>query len=404
MIARFAPSSEEMEGKVKAPPSKSASHRLLIASALTGEKVAVSNVAFSEDIKATLDCLRALGCNVAVNGDEVTLDPSRFLEEKDAVLDCRESGSTLRFFVPLCLLTGGRYTLRGSERLLSRPLGVYAGLCNENGFTFENDGKKLEVSGRLKRGTYTIDGSVSSQFATGMLFALSRIGKCRLDLIPPVESRPYIDMTLSSLRVFGFGAEYESQNSIRVDGKTGNAPYRLEVEGDWSNAAFLDALNFVGANVEVAGLDAHSLQGDKIYKTHFESLGRSFCEIDLADTPDLAPVLMAAASLLHGARFTSTKRLRIKESDRGEAMKNELSKFGVRTDVREDEITVHPSKIHSPSAPLDGHNDHRIVMALSTLLLKTGGEIRGCEAVNKSYPDYFETLRKLKGKVGIYDS
>ena len=401
MTASFSPSLPE--GKVKAPPSKSAAHRLLIASALAKGKTEISNVEFSNDIEATLGCLISLGCSVEKKKASVVIDASSFPSYRRP-LDCGESGSTMRFFIPLCLLTGKECVLEGSPRLLSRPTGVYEKLCEEKGFFFHNDGKQIAVRGKLLPGGYTVDASVSSQFVTGMMFALSTFEReSVLKLVPPVESRPYIEMTADCLRKFGVKANTGGL-TVSVSGKGAFSPKKLEVEGDWSNAAFLEAPDLFGAKVEVTGLDGDSSQGDRIYRTHFKNLEKGFCEIDLSDTPDLAPVLMAVAGAKKGARFLSTGRLAVKESDRGNAMKEELGKFGIKAEVGKNEITVYPTKPKAPVVPLEGHNDHRIVMALSVLLLLTGGEINGAEAVNKSFPSYFDTLRKLKGKVTLYDS
>jgi len=205
-------------------------------------------------------------------------------------------------------------------------------------------------------------------------------------------------MTMQALKGFGIETAWEDDHTITVRGKQNYVPCQCHVEGDYSNAAFFEALNLTrqgsGKDVIVKGLREDSLQGDKIYRQHFARLKEGYARIDIADCPDLGPVLMAVAALNHGGRFTGTRRLRIKESDRGLSMKEELTKMGVSVDLGEDQIEVSPG-LKRPEEILDGHNDHRIVMALSVLLTKTGGTIRGAEAVNKSLPDFFERLIKL---------
>ena len=209
-----------------------------------------------------------------------------------------------------------------------------------------------------------------------------------------MESRPYIDITLGVLRRFGILAEETEANVFHIS----HGPYRAltaDVEGDWSNAAFFYALNALGGDVTVTGLSPDSLQGDRVCADLLARLQNGFCEVDIAGTPDLGPVLFAAAAALHGGRFTGTRRLAIKESDRAAAMAQELSKLGVKTEIEENAVTVFPGGLTPPQEPLCGHNDHRIVMALSVLLTQTGGTIEGAEAVKKSFPGFFEVLKGL---------
>lgn len=377
-------------GSVKAPPSKSMAHRLLICAGLASGKSRISGISFSEDILATLDCLKALGAKIYTeeNAAEVTgTDPEG---PACAVLPCRESGSTLRFLLPVCLLSAAETRLIGSGSLMNRPLVVYEKLLAERGLPFKKSGNSLSVKGKLPPGTYTFAGNVSSQFASGLLFALPLLGEdSRIGLIPPVESRPYIDMTLAALRQFGVMADWMSDTEIAVPGGQCYMPQELTVEGDWSNAAFLLAMG-----IPVTGLDEASLQGDRICKEYFAALDKGCPILDLSDCPDLGPVLFAYAAMRNGARFTGTDRLRIKESDRCESMRAELAKFGTKVQIGDNEITV-GSGIRKPDRPLDSHNDHRIAMAMSVLCAETGGVICGAEAVNKSFPDYFEILRSV---------
>ena len=383
-------------GTVAAPPSKSMAHRLLICAALAPGESVIRGVDPSQDILATADCLAALGASLSREGHTVRVrgcDPRR---SAPAVLRCWESGSTLRFMIPLCLLSGSPMLLEGSETLLSRPLSVYEDLSRTEGFTLSRESGSLRVRGRLRPGTYAVPGNISSQFITGLLFALPLLPEeSVIRLIPPVESRSYLDLTLQALADAGVRIGCPDEYTLAVPG---NAVFRTrdtEVEGDYSNAAFFEALNCAGGSVTVTGLRADSLQGDRVYREYLSRLRAGPAELDLADCPDLAPVLFAAAALCHGAVFTGTRRLRFKESDRGAAMAMEMAKFGIALRTEENRIAVPDGEIHAPSAPLDSHNDHRIAMALSLLCTRTGGEILGAEAVRKSFPDYWDRLRSV---------
>ena len=387
-------------GRVEAPPSKSVSHRYLICGALSGGSV-IENVAFSEDIKATLNCLSALGAEYEIDGSTVKIggiSPDKAI--KSAELFCNESGSTLRFIIPLCLLFGQKITLKGTERLMSRLLAVYKEMCLSQGIEFTEDKKSVTVCGKLTAGKYSVRGDVSSQFISGLMFALPLLGSDSIiDITGALESGSYLGMTVKALAEFGVRISRTDEHTIFIKGNQTYKPRTLRVEGDYSNAAFFEAFNSVGGNVAVAGLKKDTCQGDAVYRRLFGKLVRGCPEIDISDCPDLAPVLMAVAAANNGVRLTGTHRLKIKESDRGAAMAEELAKFGCNTEVWENEITVHSRALKTPELPLSGHNDHRIVMALSLLCSITGGSIYGAEAVNKSFPDYFRKLSSLGIKV-----
>ncbi len=376
-------------GTVAAPPSKSMAHRLLICAGQTVGKTAVRGVALSEDVSATLDCLRALHVDCAYRGGDVVMTGyTLHCGGEGTVLNCRESGSTLRFFLPLCLF-GPPITLTGSRRLLARPLDVYADLCRRQGIRFEKGETSVTVEGTLAPGEFALPGFVSSQFVSGLLFALPALdGDSVIRLRAPVESRSYIDMTMAALRLYGVEMRWTDRETIAVPGRQ---HYRwrsdVRVEGDWSNAA-----PFLALGVPVTGLDPDSLQGDRVCADFFEALRQGAPTLDIADCPDLGPVLFAFAAAHCGGSFTGTRRLRWKESDRAWAMQEELRKFGVNMRIEENRISV-GCGLRAPTEALDGHGDHRVVMALSVLCAKTGGTITGAEAVNKSFPDFFEKLR-----------
>lgn len=384
-------------GAVTAPPSKSDSHRKLICAGLSDGESVIDRIAFSEDICATIDCLRALGAKINIDKNTVKItgcDPKS--NDAIGVLNCRESGSTLRFLIPVCMLSGRKITLTGSEKLLSRPLSVYKELADRQGLLFDSGSRFLEVCGPLSGGDFGFLGNISSQFLSGLLFALPLAEKnSTVTLYPPVSSKPYIDMTVSSLEKFGIEIERKGDEIFNICGGQKYLPGSFTVEGDYSNAAFLDALGIIGGDVTVTGLDDGSIQGDRVYKTLFKRLESGFCEIDLTDCPDLGPILFVLAAMFDGAKFYGTERLRIKESDRVEAMAGELEKCGVKTAILNDSVTVYGGKIKAPASPICGHNDHRVVMSMAVLLSKVGGTINGAEAVKKSFPDFFEVIRGL---------
>ncbi len=383
-------------GIITAPPSKSMAHRDLICGALSADSV-ISNLAWSEDIKATLRCLAALGAHIEEDGDTVHiggLDPAA--AAPTAPLDCGESGSTLRFMIPLCLLSDNPITLTGAARLMQRPLGVYADLCAAAGLRFEQQENALTICGPLRGGRYTVPGDVSSQFISGLLFALPLAKEDSVITITgKTESQSYIDLTFKALSDFGI-ILYQMGNAILIPGGQTYRARTAAVEGDWSNAAFLEAFNLFGGDVAVEGLEYNTPQGDRICRELFSRLDAGdTAPIDLSDCPDLAPILFAVAAAKNGGVFEGTARLKIKESDRAAAMQAELGKCGIPVTVEDNRVIVHKAALHAPDDVIDGHNDHRIVMAMSVICSLVGGEIKGAEAVSKSYPNFFDDITKL---------
>ncbi len=383
------------KGEIVAPPSKSMAHRALICGALSKKSV-VRNIAFSKDIEATLGCLKGLGANIEIYGADITLGGLTISDIPDnAVIDCKESGSTLRFLLPLCMSCGKTVTLKGAKRLFERPLSVYEDIAKEQNISFEKGQDYVKVCGNLKSGQYVVDGNISSQFISGLMFLLPVLsGDSTIAVKGDFESASYIDLTVSCLKDFGVKID-RKDNAFYINGSQEYKDNDYTVEGDCSNAAFLEALNFIGGNVKVLGLKKDTLQGDRVYKEIFEGLKNGRKQFDLSDCPDLAPVVFALASVLGGAEFTGTKRLKIKESDRAQAMKTELSKFGIKVNVLENSVVIEKGVVHSPSEVLNSHNDHRIVMALSLLLSVTGGSIKDAEAVCKSYPNFWEDIKRI---------
>lgn len=391
-----------VRGTVTAPPSKSMAHRLLICAGLANGVSVINGVEASEDVLATIACLKALGVDCEYADGVVTVHGRGSVQPAE-VLNCNECGSTLRFFVPICLLSESEATLTGSKRLMERPLDVYKTLCEENGLFYSLENGVLRLKGEIKSESYTLPADVSSQFISGLLFALPLTeGDSTISLKGKIESKPYIDMTLSALDSFGVSAYWKNERTLYIKGSQSYKCREISVEGDYSNAAFFDAFNYIGGSVTVNGLNKDSLQGDKIYQMYFPMLSLYKPTIDIADCPDLGPVLFAIAACKNGGVFTGTARLKIKESDRGAAMAEELGKCGVEVTVEDNRITV-GSGAHAPTEALSGHGDHRIVMALSVLLSTVGGEINGAEAVKKSLPSFFEMAKRLNLECDLYE-
>ena len=384
-------------GTISAPPSKSMAHRLLISAAMCEGESVVHGISTCEDVLATLDCLRALGIECIQDGDDVTVrgkDPRNM--HPTAPLKCRESGSTLRFMIPIAMRSGQTAVFYGAGGLMSRPMSVYENMCRERGLTYVSDGESIVVKGPLSGGEFTLPGNVSSQFISGLLFALPTADEdSTIRILPPIESRSYIELTMDALRSFGVSAVWQDEHTIYIRGKQRYKPSEVTVEGDYSGAAFPEALGLFGGEVTVLGLREDTIQGDSVYRKYYDMLVRGVPTIHIGDCPDLGPVLFAIAAAKNGGIFTGTRRLKIKESDRAEAMAEELKKFGTSVSVYEDTVVIYPAEFHAPTEELCGHNDHRIVMALSVLLTLTGGVIDGAEAVSKSYPAFFENLSSL---------
>ena len=378
-------------GKINAPASKSYAHRLLICAALSGTGV-VRNIELSNDIVATLGALSSLGFLYEI-GDKTV----KFARKTDTNLKmkCMESGSTLRFIIPIAMAFNNRSIFSGTEKLFSRGLSVYEDIFKKQNISYQLEKDYLVVNGKLSAGKYEIDASISSQFISGLLFALPLLdGDSEIILKGEVESKPYIDITLDCLEK----SEIEVVETASGYKIKGNQKYKLkeaEVEADYSNAAFLDGLNLLGGNVEISNLNPDSKQGDKVYKEIYQELVCGHPVIDLGNAIDLGPVLFTLASYFNGAKFINVRRLRIKESDRVSDVLNVLKEFGEKYDAKENEVEIYKNELHAPNKELDLPNDHRIVMAVSILLTKFGGVIKGAEAVNKSYPCFFKDLKSL---------
>lgn len=379
-----------LEGAVTPPSSKSQTHRAVLALMLAQGEGKLSNLAVSQDIQATQDCVAALKSGQPTQADGLPL------------LDCGESGSTLRFLIPVALAVrgGGHFTGRG--RLMERPQGPYIRLFEEKGILWNQEGTCLTVAGQLEPGVYALPGNVSSQFITGLLYALPLLpGDSRIVLTTPLESRGYVDMTLDMLRRFDIKVE-EQEDGFLVPGNQTYQARGLTLEADWSGAAFWYAANFLGAQVDIQGLNPDSVQGDRQIGTLYWKLARpGDVDIDLSQCPDLAPPLAAMAAVRKGpTRFVHAGRLRIKESDRLETIARTLNALGAKAQVGEDTLTLEGLD-HLEGGTVDGCNDHRIAMmaAVAAVACKEPVTILGAECVKKSYPRFWEDYTALGGEV-----
>lgn len=379
-----------LKGAVTPPSSKSQTHRAVLALMLAQGEGKLSNLAVSEDIQATQDCVAALKSGQPAQADGLPL------------LDCGESGSTLRFLIPVALAVrgGGHFTGRG--RLMERPQGPYIRLFEEKGILWNQEGTCLTVAGQLEPGVYALPGNVSSQFITGLLYALPLLpGDSRIVLTTPLESRGYVDMTLDMLRRFDIKVE-EQEDGFLVPGNQTYQARDLTLEADWSGAAFWYAANFLGAQVDIQGLNPDSVQGDRQIGTLYWKLARpGDVDIDLSQCPDLAPPLAAMAAVRKGTtRFVHAGRLRMKESDRLETIARTLNALGAKAQVGEDTLTLEGVD-HLEGGTVDGCNDHRIAMmaAVAAVACKEPVTILGAECVKKSYPRFWEDYTALGGEI-----
>ncbi|MBE6916814.1 MAG: 3-phosphoshikimate 1-carboxyvinyltransferase [Ruminococcaceae bacterium] len=385
-------SPSKLSGTLTAIPSKSQAHRMLICAAFADVPTAIHCPQTNRDIEATANCLRALGAEITYNQQEYHVIPAQKVP-KSAQLPCGESGSTLRFMLPIVGALGVNGIFRLEGRLPQRPLSPLWEEMERMGckLTRLPDGS-VACEGRLRSGYYRIDGSVSSQFITGLMLAMPLIdGDCDLEITGRIESAPYIEMTRKVMSQF----EFDTHRKYR-------SPGALRVEGDWSNAAFFLAAKALGSHVNVAGLDEHSAQGDRAVSELLPLLQKSNCIICAADIPDLIPILSVVAAANHGARFTQIERLRLKESDRVAAVIAMLESLGGRADATEDTLTVYPSTLCG--GMVNGFNDHRIVMsaAIASTVCTAPVTVTDAEAVNKSYPDFWAEFRRLGGHYEQY--
>lgn len=382
----------KLSGTVRIIPSKSQAHRLLICAAFADKETEIICPETNEDISATADCLNALGAQITRTKQGYYVIPTTTVP-KQAVLDCRESGSTLRFILPIIGALGVDATFHMAGRLPDRPLSPLKEEMERMGcvLTVPERGV-LKCTGRLKAGAYQIDGSVSSQFISGLLFALVLLNdNCTLTVTGKIESLPYIRLTKDAL--FRFSANICGEQVL--PSLPLKSPGKLTVEGDWSNAAFFYAANVLGSNIHLEGLCDDSAQGDRVCKDIL-SLDAPM-NVDATDIPDLVPILSVAAAVKHGGKFTGIGRLRLKESDRVASTIAMLRAFGVQAEADSDMLTVRPGQFHG--CTVQSEKDHRIAMAAAIAATVADGPVTILDAqcVSKSYPAFWDVYKHLGG-------
>ncbi len=413
-----------LEGEVRIPPSKSIAHRAVIAAFLSRGKCSIENIDLSDDISATVGCIKAMGAKCSYD------KKSRILEisceklkstNRRITLDCGESGSTLRFFIPIALALGFKCNFTGRGRLMKRPMEPYMNVFEEKGVKYELKDDVLTTDGKLVAGKYIIDGSLSSQFVTGLLFALSILeGDSEIVIDGETVSRGYIDLTLATLSDFGIEIENKNYKQFIIKGNQKYKVMDYSVEGDFSQAAFFLVAGAIGSNVVCTGMNPDSIQGDKEIlnvieragaTVKIEDGGRIQAEysadmhgiiVDAGEIPDLVPILAVFLSFCRGeSQIVNAGRLRIKESDRLKAISSELRHLGVDITEGADYLKINGRHVLEGTT-VSAWNDHRIAMSMAIAACRCEGDvgITGAQvAVKKSYPDFFEDYKSLGGKV-----
>lgn len=402
-------------GEVIIPPSKSFAHRAIICAALTDGKSVIKNIELSDDIKATLNAMKSLGIeykicknNIEINGIN---DRKKYNADKKIIVDCNESGSTLRFVIPIVASLGYkcRFEMRGN--LGKRPLDIYYNIFERNNIIYEKGENYLEIDGSLNAGEYEIPGNISSQFITGMIFALSmKKEDSIIKIVNNIESKSYIDITLKCLKDFGISIENNEYKTFCIKGNQKYRAREYKVEGDFSQGAFFLCANAIGNDINVLGLRDDSVQGDKVVVDILRRMKKGRLKsttIDASDCPDIIPILSVCAAFADGnTNIINAKRLRIKECDRLHAIKEELSKLGAQIEEKEDSLIIKGSKNNKLYGKCEvwSHKDHRICMMLSIASTICEKEIiiKDIECVSKSYPRFFEDFKKLGAKFEVF--
>ena len=400
-----------LRGDIAAIPSKSVAHRMLICAAFADKPTTLYIPHTSDDINATADCMKALGASIEISGAEYKVTPIATPAESPT-LDCGESGSTLRFLLPVAAALGNDSQFIGRGRLPQRPLSDLLQAMKEQGTAFSAESLPLTLGGKLRGGHYRIAGNVSSQYITGLLLALPLTKEdSSIEITTELESASYIDITLSVLKTFGIEVTIEENIYHIKGGQHYHSPGKLPVEGDWSNAAFFLSAAAIGNEISMSGLNENSAQGDRKIisllkgfgaKANIEDKGITLQTndlkgyiIDIRDTPDLLPILSVVAAYSKGkTTFINAARLRLKESDRLESTAALIRNLGGKAETTEDSITICGTDLIGGT--IDSCNDHRIAMAaaIAATRCKESVTICGAEAVNKSYPGFFEDYNK----------
>ncbi len=425
MIRKVSVPGKSLAGTVTLPPSKSAAHRAILCASLAKGVSHLSNFSFSQDMEATCRAVEALGVKTFLTGNTLMVDSRDLFAPKQAVLDCGESGSTLRFLIPVAAAGGVNARFTGQGRLPERPIGVYLDCLPQAGVDCHTQGGlPLSISGALRPGVFRLPGDISSQFITGLLLALPILpGDSEIRLTSPLESAGYVDMTIEMMNRFGVTVT-PLENGWRIPGNQSYIPRDLAIEGDWSQAAFFLAAGALSqtsqSSILLKGLQNHSTQGDRQAFSLFQRFGaklnwepeglrvssgnlRPIPVIDASQIPDLVPILAVTAAFCPGVTsITGAARLRIKESDRLKAIAQGIAALGGEIRELPDGLVVTGKPLLS-GGRAEGCNDHRIVMAMAvaTLRCEKPVEITDAQSVNKSYPGFFEDFISLGGKADV---
>lgn len=383
---------QKLRGAVTPPASKSMAHRAVLAMALAGGTGTLSNLSDSQDIQATKRCVAALKAPRP--------------EGEPPFLDCGESGSTLRFLIPIALAAAGGGVFTGHGRLMERPQQPYFDIFDEKGIFYGQTDGVLTVRGTLTPGVYRLPGNVSSQFVTGLLYALPLLpGDSTIEITTPLESGGYVDMTLDMLEKFGISVQNKNYAVFHISGNQVYQGRDITVEGDWSQAGFWYSANFLDNQVAIQGLNADSTQGDRVVASLYWKLAKpGDTDIDVSGCPDLLPPLAVMAAVRSGTtRFVNAARLRIKESDRLATTAALLNALGGHAEEGPDSLTVRGVPAFS-GGTVDGANDHRIVMAAAIAATRSSAPVTilGAEAVRKSYPSFWEDYKQLGGVFDVF--
>lgn len=423
MKAKITPSSIKCRS-IQIPPSKSMAHRAIVCASLADGRSVITNVDYSVDIQTTINGMRKLGAQITELQDSVIIDGiSSFENVIDTEIECNESGSTLRFFIPIFSLTGKQITFTGSKRLMERPQNVYQEIFSKQGLSFSQEDGEIIINGKLKSQEYKVKGNISSQFISGLCFILPLLkGDSVIRIEAPFESKSYVDLTLQMMNSFGIKAEFSDDCTIKIQGNQKYKAVDMRVESDYSQLGFFAVLGALQGPLDCLGLNVDSLQGDKEiidilakmdtkieiiengYRVHKANLKGTI--IDLNNCPDLGPILTTCSTFAEGeTTMINAARLRIKESDRIKAMEDELKKCGIQISSTHDTVTVFGPSEWNTSEILHGHNDHRIVMALAigATVAKDSIVIDDAQSIRKSYPNFFKDLIKLGIKVELSD-
>lgn len=415
----------KLEGEINIPPSKSLSHRAIICAALSEGESHIGNLIFSDDIDATCDAMKALGAKIEkTSATSLKIKGNFPLEIKKEVLDCKESGSTLRFLIPISLLAEGKVEFQGKGKLISRPLGTYYNIFDQQGIAYKNNNGELplHLKGSLKPGEFKVEGDISSQFISGLMFTLPLLdGDSKIVIRGELESKAYVDLTIDMLEKFGIKIINKDYKEFIIEGGQEYKARDYKVEGDFSQAAFWLVGGMLGEKIDCRDLNLDSLQGDKAILDLILEMGGSLdmkessvlakkshtrgIVIDASEWPDIVPILTVLAAFSQGqTKIVNAARLRIKESDRLRAISTELNKLGADVKELEDGLVINGGK-HLKGGTVYSWNDHRIAMSLAIASIKCDGEvtITNSDVVNKSYPHFWEDFKSVGGDIDEFN-